>query len=62
MLSYLTTMNLANLVREKVPKKDGGCPSNESLMTIKAQKQFDFLCIDYILNRLENNLYNIYSS
>ena len=32
------------------------------LLTIEAWMQSDFLCRNYILNRLENNLYDIYSS
>ena len=62
MLFYLTTMNLANIVKEDVPKPDKEPPSKESLMTIEAWTQSDFLCRNYILNRLENNLYDIYSS
>ena len=62
MLFYLTTMNLANIVKEEVPKADNDPPSKESLMTIEAWKQSDFLCRNYILNRLENNLYDIYTS
>ena len=62
MLFYLTTMNLANIVKEEVPKADNDPPSKESLMTIEAWKQSDFLCRNYILNRLENSLYDIYIS
>ena len=62
MLFYLTTMNLANIVKENVPKPDKEPLSKESLMTIEAWTQSDFLCRNYILNRLENNLYDIYSS
>ena len=32
------------------------------LLRIEAWTQSDFLCRNYILNRLENNLYDIYSS
>ena len=62
MLFYLTTMNLANIIREDVPKATTDPPTREMLMTIEAWKQSDFLCRNYILNRLENNLYDIYSS
>ena len=62
MLFYLTTMNLENITREDVPKATTDPPTREMLLTIEAWMQFDFLCRNYILNRLENNLYDIYSS
>ena len=62
MLFYLTTMNLANITREDVPKATTDPPTREMLLTIEAWMQSDFLCRNYILNRLENNLYDIYSS
>ena len=62
MLFYLTTMNLANIIREDVPKATTDPLTREMLLTIEAWTQSDFLCRNYILNRLENNLYDIYSS
>ena len=62
MLFYLTTMNLANITREEVPKATTDPPTREMLLTIEAWMQSDFLYRNYILNRLENNLYDIYSS
>ena len=62
MLFYLITMNLANIVKEDVSKPDKEPHSKESLMTIEAWTQSDFLCRNYILNCLENNLYDTYSS
>ena len=61
-LFYLTTMNLANIIREDVPKATIDPPTREMLLTIEAWTQSDFLCRNYILNRLENSLYDIYSS
>ena len=61
-LFYLTTMNLANIITEDVPKATTDPPTREMLLTIEAWTQSDFLCMNYILNRLENNLYDIYSS
>ena len=55
-------MNLANITREDVPKATTDPPTREMLLTIEAWMQSDFLCRNYILNRLENNLYDIYSS
>ena len=62
MLFYLTTMNLANITREDVPKATTDPPTREMLLTIEAWMQSDFLCRNYILNRQGNNLYDIYSS
>ena len=62
MLFYLTTMNLATIIREDFPKDTTDPPTKEMLLTIGAWTQSDFLCRIYILNRLENNLYDIYSS
>ena len=59
---YLETMNLENIIREDVPKATTDLPTREMLLTIEAWTQSDFLCKNYILNRLENNLYDIYSS
>ena len=62
MLFYLTTMNLENIIREDVPKATTDPHTREMLLTIEAWTQSDFLYRNYILNRLENNLYDIYSS
>ena len=55
-------MNLANITREDVPKATTDPHTREMLLTIEAWMQSDFLSRNYILNRLENNLYDIYSS
>ena len=34
----------------------------EKFMIVEAWKQSDFLCKDYILSALEDDLYNVYSS
>ena len=62
MLFYLTTMTLANIIREDVPKATIDPPTRDMSLTIEAWTQSDFLYRNYILNRLENNLYDIYSS
>ena len=62
MFFYLTTMNLANIIREDVPNATTYPPKRKMLLTIEAWTQSDFLCMNYIFNRLENNLYDIYSS
>ncbi|KAK9084381.1 hypothetical protein Scep_030852 [Stephania cephalantha] len=61
MLFWLTTMNLANIVKEEVPKSDEDPLSRETLLTIEAWRNSDFLCRNYILNRLDDTLYDVYS-
>ena len=46
MLFYLTTMNLANIIIEDVPKATTDPPTKEMLLTIEAWTQSDFLCIE----------------
>ena len=60
-LFYLTTMNLAHIIQEECPKPTNPT-SKESMMTVDAWKNSDFLCRNYILNRLDDTLYDIYSS
>ena len=61
MLFYLTTLNLAKFLREDVPV----CSENEAdrqvVAAVDAWKYYDFLCKNYILNGLDNTLYNVYS-
>ena len=61
MLFYLTTMNLAHIIQEKCLKPIDPT-SKESMMMVDAWKNSDFLCRNYILNRLDDTLYGIYSS
>ncbi|CAL2246291.1 unnamed protein product [Prunus armeniaca] len=49
-------MNLAHVVREEAPKSGENPMSKETMMTIEAWKQSDFLCRNYILNRLDDTL------
>jgi len=61
MLFYLTTLHLARYIREDVPKpKEGETADFQLVAAIDAWKQGDFLCRNYILNGLENSLYNVY--
>ena len=56
MLFYLTTLNLAKFLIEDAPI----LPEGEKL-TKKSNLQL-YLCKNYILNGLDNALYNVYSS
>ncbi|XP_021802755.1 uncharacterized protein LOC110746825 [Prunus avium] len=62
MLFYLTTMNLANAVKEEVPVATENPVSKETLSAIDAWKHSEFCCRNYILNSLDDNLYDIYSA
>ena len=61
MLFYLTTLDLAKFLREDAPvcsENEVGC---QIVITMDAWKHYDFLCKNYILNGLDNTLYNVYS-
>ena len=61
MLFYLTTLNLVKFLRKDAPV----CSENEAdlqvVVVVDAWKHSDFLCKNYILNGLDNILYNVYS-
>ena len=59
MLFYLTILNLAHILKEECPKP-ADPDSRESLLTVETWKQSDFLCRNYILNHIDNTLYDIY--
>ena len=61
MLFYFTTMNLTHIIQEKCLKPTDPT-SKESMMTVDTWKNSYFLCRNYILNRLDDTLYDIYSS
>ena len=61
MLFYLTTLNLEKFLREDASI----CSENEAdrqvVVMVDAWKHSDFLCKNYILDGLDNTLYNVYS-
>lgn len=57
---YLTTMNLAHVVKEDAPQSDEDLMLKETLSTIEVWNHFEFCCRYYILNSLDDNLYDIY--
>ena len=61
MLFYLTTLNLARFLREDalILKEDE--TDRQVVAVVDAWKHADFLCRNYILNGLDNTLYNVYS-
>ncbi|KAK3003759.1 hypothetical protein RJ639_018388 [Escallonia herrerae] len=60
MLFYLTTLNLARFLQEDAPDLNEN-PDRQTVVAVDAWKHSDFLCKNYILNGLDNALYNVYS-
>lgn len=58
MLFYLTTLNLAKFLKENAPATGS---TTEAVAAVDAWHHADFLCKNYILNGLDNVLYNVYS-
>ncbi|XP_048133213.1 uncharacterized protein LOC115733258 [Rhodamnia argentea] len=61
MLFYLTTLNLARFPNKDAPKLDEVETNNEKVAAVDAWKHSNFLCRNYVLNGLDNILYNVYS-
>ena len=62
MLFYLTTLNLAKFLYENAPNLKENEMDRQVVAAVEAWKYVDFLCKNYILNGLDNTLYNVYSS
>ncbi|XP_016652450.1 PREDICTED: uncharacterized protein LOC107881912 [Prunus mume] len=58
MLFYFTTLNLAKFLKEDAPATS---TTTEVVAATDAWYHSDFLCKNYILNGLDNTLYNVYS-
>ena len=61
MLFYLTTLNLAKFLHEDALVCSENEADHQVVVAVDAWKHSNFLCKNYILNRLENTLYNVYS-
>ena len=61
MLFYLTTLNLARFLRENAPTLNEDETDWQVVAAVDAWKHANFLCRNYILNGLDNTLYNVYS-
>ncbi|XP_057463817.1 uncharacterized protein LOC130753655 [Actinidia eriantha] len=61
MLFYLTTLNFARFINESIPVLTEETTTTKSVVAVDAWNHADFLCWNYILNGLENILYNVYS-
>ncbi|XP_075480615.1 uncharacterized protein LOC142521272 [Primulina tabacum] len=60
MLFYLTTLALAKFLKEDPPTVDEGEQDTQKRTAVDAWNHSDFLCKNYILNGLDNALYNVY--
>ena len=56
MLFYLTTMHLTKFLQEDPPEPG---TDRGSIFAVDAWTQDDFLCRNYILNGLDDSLYNV---
>ena len=61
MLFYLNILNLARFLHETTPTLEEDESDVQMVAAVDAWKHADFLCRNYILNGLENTLYNVYS-
>ncbi|KAF3672470.1 hypothetical protein FXO37_07496, partial [Capsicum annuum] len=61
MFFYLTTLYLQRFASEDAPKVPEGTSDKEHCIIVEAWKHSDFLCRNYILSGLQDDLYNIYS-
>ncbi|XP_070056471.1 uncharacterized protein [Nicotiana tomentosiformis] len=62
MFFYLTTLSLQKLIKEDVPSLPDETPENKRFFVTETWKHSDFLCKNYILSGLEDDLYNVYSN
>ena len=60
MLFYLTTLNLTRFLQEDAPALKEDETDRQVVAAAEAWKHVDFLCCNYILNGLDNTLYNVY--
>ncbi|XP_022849837.1 uncharacterized protein LOC111371918 [Olea europaea var. sylvestris] len=62
MLFYLTTLNLVKILKEDAPTVEEKETNSQKRAACDAWSHSDFLCRNYILNCLDNTLYNVYYS
>lgn len=60
MLFYLTTLSLSRFLKEDPPTVAENETDANKRAALDAWNQSDFLCKNYILNGLDNALYNVY--
>ncbi|KAK6156300.1 hypothetical protein DH2020_010548 [Rehmannia glutinosa] len=62
MLFYVTTLGLSRFLKEDPPAVGDEESDNERRIAVDAWHNSDFLCRNYVLNGLDDTLYNVYSS
>ena len=62
MFFHLTTLNLAHILHKEKPAVPTTNATKEQEAALEARNHSDFLCRNYILNELEDMLYNVYST
>ena len=60
MLFYLTTLNLVRFLTEEPPKLSEGETYMQVVNVVDTWKYSDFLCRNYVMNGLNDSLYNVY--
>lgn len=61
MLFYLTTLNLSKSLNEIAFTLKELESDTQTMAAINVRKYRDFLCQNYILNGIDNKLYNVFS-
>ncbi|PHU11163.1 hypothetical protein BC332_18093 [Capsicum chinense] len=61
MFFYLTTLCLQRFTSENVPEVPEGTSDKDRFVIAETWKHSDFLCRNYILSGLQDDLYNVYS-
>ncbi|XP_049385864.1 uncharacterized protein LOC125849966, partial [Solanum stenotomum] len=62
MFFYLTTLSLQRFINENVSVMSDETPPEERFLVTEAWTHSDFLCKNYILSGLQDDLYNVYSN
>ena len=62
MFFYLTKLSLQKFINENVPVMSDDTPPDERFLVTKAWTHSDFLCKNYILSGLQDDLYKVYSN
>ena len=60
MLFYLTILNLVRFLTENAPTLDENENDEQVVAAVEVWKHSNFLCRNYVLNGLDNTLYNVY--
>lgn len=60
MLLYLTNLNLTKALTEDAPKSNNESDA-QTLITMDAWKNSNYLCWNYVMNNLADSLYDMYN-